>query len=259
MSLKIIIPIYKKDLTDLEFISLERATKILHNHPLIVIKPYSLDLSSLQKQYSNLKFEEFDDLFFQGIAGYNRLMLSSEFYNRFIDSEYILIYQLDAYVFIDNLSEWCNKGYDYIGAPWVKRSFYNFFPVNLYMYIERVLFKGLNLKSRQDLFNKVGNGGLSLRNVNKHYQATLVYKQEIDLFLRNTNNHLYNEDVFWSTIPVDKDRLYFRYPDVNEALKFAFDKNPAYCFRLMNNTLPTGCHAWSKKKMYKFWKRIIVS
>lgn len=259
MGTKVIIPIYKKDLTDLEFISLERAIKVLQKYPLIVIKPVSLDLTLFQIKYSELIFEDFDDHFFDGIAGYNKLMLSSEFYHRFIDTEYILIYQLDAYIFKDNISEWCNKGYDYIGAPWVKRKFYNLFPVNLYMYLERIFTKALRLKSRQDLFDKVGNGGLSLRKVSRHYEATLIYSNEIDLFLSYKNNHLYNEDVFWATIPVDKDRLAFSYPSVNEALLFSFDKNPAYCFSLMNNKLPTGCHAWSKKKMLKFWKRIILS
>ena len=31
----------------------------------------------------------------------------------------MLIYQLDAYVFKDELLNWANKGYDYIGAPWL--------------------------------------------------------------------------------------------------------------------------------------------
>ena len=28
----------------------------------------------------------------------------------------MLIYQLDCYLFEDKIDEWCNKGYDYIGA-----------------------------------------------------------------------------------------------------------------------------------------------
>lgn len=28
-----------------------------------------------------------------------------------------MIYQLDAWVFNDELSSWCSLGYDYIGAP----------------------------------------------------------------------------------------------------------------------------------------------
>lgn len=47
-------------------------------------------------------------------------MLTKEFYLRFRQWEYLLIYQLDAYVFQDELMDWCNKGYDYIGAPFLK-------------------------------------------------------------------------------------------------------------------------------------------
>lgn len=44
-------------------------------------------------------------------------MLSAEFYDRFAAYEYVLIYQLDAFVFADRLAEFCQMGYDYIGAP----------------------------------------------------------------------------------------------------------------------------------------------
>jgi hypothetical protein len=36
--------------------------------------------------------------------------LSASFYERFLDTKYILIYQLDAFVFKDELQEWCDKG-----------------------------------------------------------------------------------------------------------------------------------------------------
>ena len=38
-------------------------------------------------------------------------------YSRFEKYEYMLIYQLDAFVFSDRLMEFVEAGYDYIGAP----------------------------------------------------------------------------------------------------------------------------------------------
>ena len=32
----------------------------------------------------------------------------------------MLIYQLDAFVFQDDLAYWCQQNYDYIGAPWLR-------------------------------------------------------------------------------------------------------------------------------------------
>lgn len=44
-------------------------------------------------------------------------MLSVNFYRSFKEYEFMLIYQLDSYVFRDELLDWCEKDYDYIGAP----------------------------------------------------------------------------------------------------------------------------------------------
>ena len=55
-----------------------------------------------------------------------------------------------------------------------------------------------------------------------------------------------------STVPDE-----FRYPTPDEALRFAFDTNPAYCYRLTGKHLPMGCHSWSKPRMRRFWDGII--
>jgi hypothetical protein len=39
-------------------------------------------------------------------------MKSKQFYERFVAYDYMLIYQLDAYVFKDELDDWSAKGYD---------------------------------------------------------------------------------------------------------------------------------------------------
>ena len=121
---KVVIPIYQASLSQQERKSLSQAYKILRMYPLVVIKPNHLDLSELVTEFPKLSFISFADSYFKGISGYNRLMLAKEFYESFLDCTYILIYQLDAYVFRDELREWCNKGYDYIGAPWLQRPVY---------------------------------------------------------------------------------------------------------------------------------------
>lgn len=253
MNIKVIIPIYKTSLDANEVTSFEKAYSTLSDFPITVIKPETLDLSSLKNKYPLIHFESFDDSFFKGIPGYNKLMLSSTFYERFIDSDYILIYQLDAYVFRNELLYWCSKDYDYIGAPWLKRPIYDVFPINLWMKFTNAICK----PNRQELFNKVGNGGLSLRKVASHISATQLYSEEINHFLSQKQSHLYNEDVFWATIPSNPNKISFKYPEYLESLKFSFDKNPAYCYKINNYELPFGCHAWTKKRMNKFWKNII--
>jgi hypothetical protein len=252
MKVAIIIPIYKTELSAMEMMSLIQVYKVLKDHPIIIIKPEALDLSAIQKQFPALQEKSFDNSFFTGITGYNRLMLSAEFYHCFLDYDYILIYQLDAYVFRDELLEWCAKGYDYIGAPWIEKPVYRLPLIATYMQWRhnRLLKHGKN--SAQSLYNKVGNGGFSLRKVKSYYHTTTNDSGTISFFISQENNHFYNEDVFWATQVPD-----FKYPDVEEALRFSFDKYPKYCYKLTGNKLPFGCHAWYKRKMRKFWKYVI--
>ncbi|MDL2266067.1 hypothetical protein LJC57_09590 [Parabacteroides sp. OttesenSCG-928-G07] len=248
----VVIPIYKKELCELELRSLKQAYAVLNAHLLIIVKPESLDLSEINSQFPLLTIISFDDYFFSGIKGYNQLMLSSLFYERFLQYQYILIYQLDAYVFRDELVEWCLKGYDYIGAPWLKKKIYEYPLIStITKYLHQKKQKRGEI-SKYDLYNKIGNGGFSLRKVESHFQATKRYKEKIDKYISHKQNHLYNEDVFFATEVSE-----FLYPNPLEALSFSFDKYPFFSYRLTNSQLPFGCHGWYKRKMKKFWKPII--
>jgi hypothetical protein len=248
----VVIPIYKKELCELELRSLKQAYELLKAYPLILVKPESLDLSEINNQFPLLTIISFDDLFFSSIKGYNQLMLSSLFYERFLQYQYILIYQLDAYVFRDELAEWCLKGYDYIGAPWLKKKIYEYPLISTFTkYLHQKKRKSGEI-SKYDLYNKIGNGGFSLRKVDSHFHATKRYKEKIDTYIAHKQNHLYNEDVFFATEVSE-----FLYPNSLEALYFSFDKYPFFSYQLTKKQLPFGCHGWYKRKMKKFWKPII--
>jgi len=174
-------------------------------------------------------------------------MLSDEFYGRFTDSEYILIYQLDAYVFKNELKDWCLKDYDYIGAPWLTS------PETIGKKISR-LFHSKKKKEREVIFHKVGNGGLSLRRVSKSLQIAKDLKEQIKENLkRNKDDFWIMEDVFWS-IKVPEYYPDFKIPYYKEAIDFAIDRKPEIGFKLNNNQLPFGCHGFNKPKVKAFWE-----
>lgn len=252
----IVIPAYKSELNQYEEISLRAAADRLGNYPVTFVIPAGLDVSRMKEIMPSAKVEEFSAAYFQGIAGYNRLMMSEEFYSRFTCYRYILIYQLDAYVFSDKLDEWCDKGYDYVGAPWLLRPIYNNPLLKVGSKIKHGFRNIMRLPDARATWWRVGNGGLSLRKVESHLNAVKNLRPVIDRFLEH-RNHLYNEDVFFS-IEVNRHGVGFIYPDWQEALDFAFDKYPALCFRLNGNRLPFGCHAWQKRRMRKFWFPIIL-
>lgn len=244
-TVKVIIPVYKTKLSDYEYISLMRCRKILKAYPLVIIKPCSLDVSSLLQQLGGgFEVEEFEDRFFDGIAGYNELMLSSEFYERFLNSEYILIYQLDAYVFRDELIRWCQKGYDYIGAPWLRKHKYHRWYYWGYWGIKRGIYRLLRIRSYHDSFDKVGNGGFSLRKVKSHYQICLESKKKIKEYIEKNANKRFNEDSFWA-LEAPRKKPGFKIPSWQEALNFSFDVQVKECFFYNQNQLPFGVHGWN--------------
>ncbi|MDR2232922.1 MAG: hypothetical protein LBE56_07350 [Tannerella sp.] len=249
---KVVIPVYSNKFSELEKRSLYQAYTVLNQHPVVMVKPESLDLSFLKADYPNLQFESFSDYYFKDIHGYNRLMLSPEFYSRFLDTEYILIHQLDAYVFRDELTDWCSRGYDFIGAPWLNNPVNNLPVFSTIHQLEFRYAKFRHKKNRHSLYNKVGNGGLSLRKVDSFMIATVTHLSKITYYLDQKPSHLYNEDVFWAT-----EMYKFKYPDTMEALHFSFDTCPENSFRLIGGQLPFGCHGWYKRKMKRFWKPII--
>jgi len=256
------IPIYRQRPSKTEEIAYRQALLILGNHPIALVAPDGLDVSFYQSLHSNLIVERFTTFYFQGISGYSQLLLSPKFYRRFIKYEFILIYQLDAFVFRDELLEWCNEGFDYIGAPWFQ-NFHNF--------------------SEGAGFLGVGNGGFSLRRIRSclralHKLSWIMTPHEIwnnylshnmmkriiyipDLLtnftVRNNTFHMFNnfsgnEDLFWG-LHVTKNFKWFNSATIDASIRFSFECNPRILFQQNNSRLPFGCHAWMRYD-YEFWK-----
>lgn len=254
---KIIIPLYRNKLTHEEINSVNQCFLIYSDIKQIVfVKPNSLSIDNITAQFRKAEVTSFPDEYFQGLEGYNRLMLSREFYKRFEDCEYILIHQTDAYLFEDRLDEWCDKGYDYIGAPWLPKNKYSKLYYKLFLSTRSTINNLLNRYDHTLLHYKVGNGGLSLRKVKTHLAITSTQTKRLETYRKKCYDSIYNEDIFWSTEAV-KQNPDFNYPAYTEALTFAFDKMPQEAFVINNCQLPFGCHGWSKPKMKKFWSQYI--
>lgn len=264
---KIVIPVFKANLTVNELNSLRQCCKILSNYPFALVAPENLEIAVYENEFlsfgNKYEIQRFPNIFFQNIAEYNRLMLSRIFYERFQLYEYILVYQLDAYVFRDELANWCLREYDFIGAPLIGKYEDKSFSTEM----------------------RVGNGGFSLRNVktyiryfdskknvfsarqiaeiiglkNKLYTRWLVWILMMCGW-RNKPKSVavrwkYNEDDFWSGL-LDKSQFCLKKPTPGEALEFAFERFPKECYQITGK-LPFGCHAWEKYEYEIFWKHYI--
>lgn len=259
----VVIPIYKAWLTEPERASLRQAFKILGGYNIFFITFKKLDTGQYRESIpgKDYLFVYFDQHYFESIAGYNELMLSRRFYRVFTEFEYLLIYQLDAWVFKDELSDWCRSGYDYIGAPW----FSSDCPIDSLPH-----------------FLGVGNGGFSLRKVKSHLHILSKFSYiispnwfinkffkhrtwksfinviksftiENNTYDRLGKNNMY-EDRFWNSAAGKFS--WFKVPDMLTASRFSVESNPRKLYTLHNNALPFGCHAWQTYEP-EFWKHHI--
>ena len=240
-SVAIVIPVYKSELTESEKLSLRQCMKVLSHFPVIIVKPESLDFPEIKKEFPTVNFKAFNDQYFKGIDAYNRLMISSDFYKTFADYEFILIYQLDAFVFRDDLSEWCKKEFDYIGAPSLHKEEFDRLPAS-----SKDVFADALSSNRFVL-----NGGLSLRRVSAFLRYLKIYNLVYPAWVGN-------EDMLFSQeatrlIPM---KLFLKLPTWKEALRFSFEKSPAATFEITDRKLPFACHAWERYDP-EFWSTFI--
>lgn len=224
------IPIYKDSLNEYENISLQQLNRVLWRYPKMFIAPSSLSFD-YGVEYSDWEIERFPDKYFKNTDSYSELLMSDLFYQRLYNYDFLLIYQLDAFVFSDELERICLKGYDYIGAP---------------------------LPSMVPDWGKlkisVGNGGLSLRNIEK---SLMCVKNKKYICMENefSNRLLRAEDLFFSYCGVNPN-VDFRVPDRREAEEFAVDFNVRGSYLRLAHQLPFGCHGWYLRS-YDIWKPII--
>ena len=263
MSVAVVIPVYKLKLTDYESISFTQCLRVLGNYPICIAAPHSLDVSFYQEFCPTLQVRTFDDSYFSGIQAYNRLMLSRSFYEAFADVEYILIHQLDAFVFRDELAHWCRRNYDYIGAPWLRDRDVTDWRDRISFRIRQRVATLLDLKKDDGVtpreiisLNGVGNGGLSLRRIPAMLRCLRRFGPKIDAYER-IHQHQYNEDVFWG-IEVNRYWPTLRIPTYRRALHFAVEFYPKWAIEHYNNgQLPFGCHAWDIHET-AYWRPIFA-
>ncbi len=251
----VVIPVYKP-FSQEEKTSFLQCIRVLHKFDLAIVKPATLELQEAEEFSPQLVQISFDPKWFKSIYSYNRLVLSQEFYQRFASYDYMLIYQLDAYVFEDRLMEWAHKGYDYIGAPWLPESAkYECKAGHLLLRIRRGFNKVFSRITSAELHFKVGNGGFSLRKISTMLDVTKRYQSVINDFLSRPRRK-FQEDVFLCLVLSEQDSL--RVPDFKEALGFAFEMNPKRAYQYTHSQLPFGCHDWYRKKNWEqFWKHHI--
>lgn len=250
----IIVPVYRTLDMD-EVMCLEQLCKMTHGFNKVFVAPKSFSFGASYDQFVDFDIVRFDDEFFKNINSYNRLMLTKEFYQSFVDYKYMLIHQTDAYLFRTELSYWCSLDYDYIGAPWYtpkRLSRYSWFKFS-FKYLNFIFPKSTLVRRRS--YNCVGNGGLSLRKISTFLEVLGRTPSKLLNKYLNEQDRFFNEDVFWS---IEAPEILPEYvvPDYKIGMHFALESESEKLFKLMENKLPFGCHGF-KKSETSFWKQFI--
>lgn len=259
----VVIPIYTLNLDETELLALRQCFKVLDGHDIAIIKPHSLDLSPLPELIGGApryRVEAFDDSYFAGREGYNRLMLSTDLYRRFLDSRYVFIHQTDVYVFRDELDDWCKRGYDYIGAPWLPAvgdvSGWNLPRRAIYM-MRRVMGRRHSTCHPINLKYRVGNGGCSLRHTRHLHDASIKLAEDLSRAAADASTSENFEDVVWSVRVNELSPGTLRVAPYEEAVHFSVESHPAMAMRLTGGQLPMATHAFARRRNRAFWKQHI--
>lgn len=279
----IVIPVYLPLPSPMEVASFKQVLSVLTSYDVFLITYKELNINvylNLAKKMNKIvNIVYFDRFFFTSVKSYNDLCLSRDFYSYFVSHyKYMLIYQLDAWVFKDELDYWCNKDYDYIGAP---------------VYFE--ISKG-NFSMKVD---GIGNGGFCLRRIqycldllelpqkSKYLNAKRIIRTYYFYCKYNRKFHSLgmkfyaliiaimkclgfhnsifyqlnevriNEDKFFGIDAIGMCNYKARIPSFEEASHFAFEVHPSVLFKQNKNKLPFGCHAFEKWEFKNFWVNYI--
>lgn len=161
----IVILIYKENMSPDELISFNSISRNCEG----VYDIYFVGNSCLGNEYwkmvckrHSIKPVVLDDSWFESICSYNKLCLNPDFYKIFSNYKYMMIFQLDGYMFYNDLDSFVKLDYDYYGAL-------HYSP-----------------------YLKCGNGGISLRKVSKMISVlesgvNIRYDIYEDVFFSNCN------------------------------------------------------------------------
>ena len=249
---------HKASLDPFEEISLKQCQRVLGGHPIRLVCPAGLDLAAYRRIVPELQADFIPPHWLASYQAFNRLKILPYLYRRYRDFEFVLFYELDAFVFRDELLDWCAQDWDLIGAPW---------------------FEKYDLAQENAKPAGTGNGGFSLRRTASMLRVSRTWRYQepasqvvrswregrcslkwalANLTFRNNffapfNNFMGHEDVFWGKV-ASRRFPWLRVAPYEVARRFSFEVNPSRLYSECNNTLPFGCHKWMKFEPH-FWSK----
>jgi hypothetical protein len=221
------VPAYRSGLSELETLSLGQLHTTLGGHNIVLVAPEGLDTKQYRRILGDRQCIYFDPRYFASRIGparsYNALMVGDLFYRRFANWEWILVHQLDCYVFEDQLAQWTSSSYDYIAAPLViQRN-------GVKAFVEGSVVGGFSLR-RIESFLHV----LSKVEGFRRLPQLLLPRSTGRVHLQALRGQL-TEDLFWS-------QARLRVAPLGECIRFAFESGLEMLDNIYAEVRPFACH-----------------
>lgn len=262
----VIIPVHKPLPCVYELISLTAAKIHLNSYNCYLVYPLGMDASTYTNAFPALKLQAVNPAWLSSVEQYNKLKLSRYFYGLFLGYEYMLTYELDAYIFHSDFESFGAFKFDFIGAPF----FEGYWEAKAGTYLVKGCNSGFSVRNIQSCI-KILNSMDKFKTRWFFYKLVLSHSSKLRVWLNRITGYKYdiyvtgkfgfqfagfhlNEDVIWSeVVPVMFPN--FKVADPMSALKFSFEYNLTDSLRLNRDELPLGCHAWPKH--LDFWAQYI--
>jgi hypothetical protein len=254
---------HKPGLQPHEESSLRQCYNVLGSHAIRLVCPSNLDVSSYRRTIPALQVDPIPAKWFSSIRQYNLLKSLPWLYHRYRQYNFMLTYELDAWVFRDEVAEWCERGWDYIGAPWFE-GFYDCDETSPVLGVGNSGFSLRNIQAatrvfqqlRRDRIWRIVNSVMTcrrsaMRDVASMRSASCFYRPLEQALPAPLPSRTYNEDLFWGVF-VPRVVPEFRVAPYEVARYFSFEANAR---RLYAETgrLPFGCHKWNMLN-HAFWR-----
>ena len=277
------IPIYKSELSEYELISIKSHIFKLKSHDIYLLLPSSkiVDIiSTLTKNNIDESFyriHKVEDYYLDRIDNYNNLLLNLEFYEFYKSYSHILIAQMDAYTFSDQLIKWCNSDWDYIGAPiyyWNKYSNPYYFCCGDGGFNLRSIKKTIEVLKKNPIIYKFDDFKIESKDYNLKGKVILFFKflvtkllrkdclkrpfikSRLDEILRKFYIFI-NEDVSYGKL-LPKYLPCFKVASFDDSIKFSIASKVKETLQILEFQLPFGAHAWCRnEENLRAWRKYI--
>lgn len=176
----ILIPDFYRPLTPAERYSLTSIQAHLGDFPITFLKAESENLwFELSEICPGADSFSYDDRYFDSHQSFIKLLLSSQLYEDFGWSRYVLILEMNTLINQNELAHWCRQGYDFIqpapqfieGESWLDGTKRRMNPATFLQ------------KHNDAILNYAKSGGISLRKVETFKKITRRKKRAIHRYL----------------------------------------------------------------------------